>query len=79
MYRLAKAYGDPIQYSVFSCLLRPADRVRLAQRIEMLIDGKQDRVVIVDIGAVADRETWIPSIETFGRQEIRKGENAIIA
>ena len=79
MHKLAKAYGDPIQFSVFSCLLRATDRVRLAQRIECLIDGRRDRVVLVDIGAVTDRETWIPPIEIFGRQEIPKNEKAIIA
>jgi CRISPR-associated endonuclease Cas2 len=79
MHKLAKAYGDPIQYSVFSCLLRPTDRARLAERIEALIDRKLDRVVLIDIGAVADRETWIPPIESFGRQQIRKDDKAIIA
>lgn len=78
VHKLAKAYGDPVQYSVFACLLRPADRVRLAERIEALIDRKQDRVVLIDIGSVADRETWIPPIESFGRQNIRKDAKAII-
>jgi len=79
MHKLAKAYGDPIQYSVFSCVLRSADRVRLAARIEALIDRQQDRVVLIDVGPVGDRETWIPPIESFGRQEIRATPNAIIA
>jgi CRISPR-associated protein Cas2 len=78
MHRLAKAHGKALQYSVFACLLRREDRVRLASRIEALIDGKQDRVVIIDLGAVADRESWIPPMETFGRQEVAQERSAII-
>jgi CRISPR/Cas system-associated endoribonuclease Cas2 len=79
MHKLAKAYGRPLQYSVFSCLLRPADRVLLAKRIESLIDGRSDRVVLIDLGSVADRETWIPPVEAFGQQDIEPETNAIIA
>lgn len=70
MHRLAKAYGRPLQYSVFACVLRREDRVRLAARVEALIDRQADRVVILDIGSVADRESWIPPMETFGRQSL---------
>ena len=78
MHRLAKAYGRPLQYSVFTCLLRREDRVRLAQRIEALINRVEDRVVILDIGSVADRETWIPPVEIFGRQDIPTQRSAVI-
>lgn len=78
MHRLAKAYGRPLQYSVFACLLRREDRVRLAQRIESLIDRENDRVIILDIGTVGDRESWIAPMETFGRQDPGKRDSAII-
>ena len=70
MHKLAKAHGRPLQYSVFACMLRREDRVRLAQRIEALIDRKRDRVIVLDIGTVTDRESWIPPMEVFGCQEI---------
>lgn len=69
MHRLAKAFGRPLQYSVFSCVLRREDRVRLAARVEQLIDHRNDRVIILDMGPVADRDTWIPPMEIFGRQK----------
>ena len=78
MHKLAKAFGRPLQYSVFACLLRREDRVRLAVRIEELIDRTEDRVVIVDIGSVADRESWIPPMEVFGRQNIPKQRSAVV-
>ena len=78
MHRLAKAFGRPLQFSVFACLLRREDRVRLAARIETLINRVEDRVVIIDIGSVADRESWIPPMETFGRQGAPPQHSAVI-
>jgi CRISPR-associated protein Cas2 len=78
MHKLAKAYGRPLQYSVFACTLRREDRVRLASRIEALIDARADRVVILDIGTVPDRETWIPEVEIFGRQEAPRERGVVI-
>ncbi len=79
MHKLAKAFGRPLQYSVFACLLRREDRVLLASRVEMVIDAKCDRVVILDLGAVEDRDSWIPPMQIFGRQELIHNRSAIIA
>jgi CRISPR-associated protein Cas2 len=70
MHKLAKAFGRPLQYSVFACMLRREDRVRLATRIEGLIQPNEDRVILLDLGTVADRESWIPPMEVFGAQKI---------
>ena len=78
MHKLAKAFGRPVQYSVFACLLRREDRVRLAARIQALINRAEDRVIILDLGAVADRESWIPPIETFGRQDVPLQRSVVI-
>ena len=78
MHKIAKAFGRPLQYSVFACTLRREDRVRLATRIEAFIDLKQDRVVLIDMGGVQDRESWIPPMEIFGRQEMPRERGAVI-
>jgi CRISPR-associated protein Cas2 len=78
MHKLAKAYGKALQYSVFACLLRREDRVILASRVESLIDSNRDRVVIIDLGSVKDRESWIPPMETFGRQHLAPEKSAVI-
>jgi len=78
MHKLAKAFGQPLQYSVFACLLRREDRVRLAARVEALIDHRRDRVIVLDIGAVADRESWIPPMQVFGLQVIPSERNSLI-
>jgi hypothetical protein len=58
--------------------MRREDRVRLAARIEALIDTKRDRVIILDIGTVADRESWIPPMQVFGSQEVFTEHSALI-
>ncbi len=78
MHKLAMAFGRPLQYSVFACVLRRDDRVRLAARIEALIDHKRDRVIILDIGTVTDRESWIPPMQVFGSQEVVPERSAVI-
>lgn len=78
MHTLAKAFGRPLQYSVFACLLRREDRVKLAARVEQLIDAKRDRVIILDLGTVADRESWIAPMQVFGCQEIVQERSALI-
>jgi len=78
MHKLAKAFGRPLQYSVFYCVLRREDRVRLASRVERLINQKADRVIILDIGTVRDRESWIPPMEVFGRQEAASSPAAVV-
>lgn len=78
MHKLALAYGRALQYSVFYCMLRREDRVRLALRVQGLIDPRTDRVIILDIGVVADRESWIPPMETFGRQLIAANPGTVI-
>ncbi len=78
MHRLAKAYGRPLQFSVFACLLRREDRVRLAARVQTLIDRAADRVVIIDVGTVVDRDSWIPPMEMFGRQIAPEQRSTVI-
>jgi CRISPR-associated protein Cas2 len=79
MHVLAKAYGVPLQYSVFACLLSATQRVQLASRIQAQIDSRSDRVVLIDLGPMCDRETWIPPIEAFGRQLLPDQSSAVIA
>ena len=77
-HKLATAFGRPLQYSVFACLLRREDRVRLAARIESVIDSRSDRVIILDMGTVTDRESWIPPMQIFGCQETIQERSALI-
>lgn len=78
MHRLAKAFGRPLQYSVFACLLRREERVSLSARIEATINQREDRVIVLDTGPVVDRESWIPPMEVFGVQVVPRPRSALI-
>jgi len=53
-HKLMKAYGEPWQYSVFYCTLKPIDRVRLENELREILNLKEDQVLIVDLGANED-------------------------
>lgn len=47
-------FGDPLQYSVFSCDFSPSERVLLRGVLIELIHRDEDRVIIVDLGPVGE-------------------------
>lgn len=49
-HRTAKAYGEPWQYSVFYCLLKEIDRVRLEAAMSKVLNLKEDQLLIIDLG-----------------------------
>lgn len=50
VHRLMKSYGEPWQYSVFYCVLRPIDRVRMENDLRAEADLRADQVLIIDLG-----------------------------
>ncbi len=46
-----KGYGETWQYSIFFCILKAIDRVRLQADLEEILNLKEDRILIVDLGA----------------------------
>jgi len=50
VFRLMKGYGEHWQYSIFFCVLKDIDRVRLQSDIEEEINLKEDQVLIISMG-----------------------------
>lgn len=48
--RLMKGYGKFWQYSVYFCVLRAVDRVRMQARLEQIMNLREDRVMVTDLG-----------------------------
>jgi CRISPR-associated protein Cas2 len=46
-----KGYGEHWQFSVFFCVLKEIDRVRLQSDLESNMNLKDDQVMIVDLGS----------------------------
>lgn len=54
VHRKMLGYGDPLQYSIFRCLLSGREKAVMVADIAELIHPRQDRLMIVDLGAVGD-------------------------
>ncbi len=50
IFKLMKGYGEHWQYSIFFCVLRPIDRVRMQGELEDTMNQKDDQVLIIDLG-----------------------------
>ena len=49
-YRKMNGFGEPAQYSVFICDLSPKERALLETALTKILNLKEDRVLIVDMG-----------------------------
>jgi CRISPR-associated protein Cas2 len=64
VFRLMQGYGRWLQLSVFQCRLTAQRRAEMARRLEALIHGREDHVLILDLG-LADKVD--PRVESLGK------------
>lgn len=64
VFKAMKGYGHWLQLSVFQCRLTLRRRIGMAAKLERIIDGKDDHVLIIDLGP-ADKVR--PRIESIGK------------
>ncbi|MGO9013731.1 MAG: CRISPR-associated endonuclease Cas2 [Dissulfurispiraceae bacterium] len=50
VFRVMKGYGEHWQFSVFFCILKDIDRVRLQSDLESEMNLKEDQIIIIDLG-----------------------------
>jgi CRISPR-associated protein Cas2 len=55
VFRIMKGHGEHWQYSVFFCVLKSIDRVRMQTLLEEAMDLTEDQTMIIDLGADEDR------------------------
>lgn len=63
-------FGEPIQLSVFRCILSDAQRVKLREKLKRVIDMKKDSVVCADLGSKGEEAV---STLGIGLEAIRGG------
>jgi hypothetical protein len=51
VFKLMRGYGRWLQLSVFQCRLSAQRRAEMARRLEEVIHGRDDHVLILDLGA----------------------------
>ena len=66
VHRKMNGFGDALQYSVFACDLSAKERVLLEEALTELINLKEDRVLIIDLGPAAGRGRGV--VKALGRQ-----------
>lgn len=66
VHRIMKGYGEAWQFSVFFCILKEIDRVRLQSNLEDEMNLKEDRVIIIDLGGNEDSAR--NSIKSIGQK-----------
>ena len=64
VFNLMGGYGRWLQLSVFQCRLTARRRAELARRLEEIIHGRDDHVLILDLGP-ADKVD--PRVESLGK------------
>jgi CRISPR-associated protein Cas2 len=60
-----KGYGESWQYSVFFCVLKEIDRVRMQADLESLMNLHDDQALIIDLG---------PNEEVFRQATVTLGQ-----
>ena len=50
VHKVLKGYGESWQFSIFFCVLKDIDRVRLQADLEERMNLKEDQTVILDLG-----------------------------
>lgn len=50
VHKLMKGFGESWQYSVFFCVLKDTDRIRMQMMIEEEINQREDQVMLLELG-----------------------------
>ncbi len=54
VFKTMKGHGEHWQFSVFFCVLKNIDRVRMQMQLEEAMNLKEDQVMIIDLGPDED-------------------------
>ena len=65
VHKTMKGYGESWQYSVFFCVLKDIDRVRMQTDLEAQMNLRNDQVLIIDMGS--DEEASREATTTVGK------------
>lgn len=55
VHKRMKGFGESLQYSVFCCQLTAREKVEMDSALGELINHRQDRILVVDLGS-AERD-----------------------
>ena len=73
MAKTCQDYGQRVQNSVFECLVDPAQKVVLVEKLLSIIDKTKDRLRIYHLG-----KDYKAHIESYGRKTSYEAEGELI-
>ena len=76
VFKKMHGFGDALQYSVFACDLSSKERIIMEEALTEIMDLKEDRVIIIDIGPAEGRGENV--VRTLGRQTKPKQREALV-
>jgi len=76
IFKKMHGFGDALQYSVFACDLSSKERVIMEEALTEIMNLKEDRVIIIDIGPAEGRGESV--VRTLGRQTKPKQREALV-
>lgn len=76
VHKTLMGYGEPWQLSVFYCVLKKIDRVRLQSALEAVMNKKEDQVLILDLGG--DEESARDSVFIIGQRTPEQPNNVLV-
>ncbi len=54
-FKKMRGFGEAVQYSVFICPLSAQEKILLIQALKAIINEREDRVMLVDLGPIEGR------------------------
>lgn len=77
-FRAMHGFGSAVQYSVFLCSLGKVERQLLTEKLSLILNLREDRVMIIDLGTEDARAA--PQFEVLGKQlrPMPKGYEAVV-
>ena len=75
IFRALKGYGEHWQYSIFFCVLKEIDRVRMQSELETELNLKADQCIIIDLGA--DEQSAREAVAVLG-ESLPKAQTGVV-
>ena len=75
VYNTVQGFGEWWQYSIFFCVLKEIDRVRLQAKLEEHLNLKEDQCLIIDLG---NDETRARDAATVLGMSLPRGESGVV-
>lgn len=75
VFKVMTGHGEHWQYSVFFCVLKEIDRVRMQAQLEAAMNLSEDQCVIVDLGP---NEQAAREAATVLGPSLPKGESGVV-